>query len=271
MPARSVSAAHPDKEISPAPNQRERILGVSFFNGTASGAVTEATARGGCVLIPASPALLKLNYDEVYRDALQQADLVLPDSGLLARLWRIATGRSLTKISGIDYLRCLLDQPSIKDRGNTFWILPSEAAKQMAVPFLRKHGCEVLEDCCHVASQNNASFQDHALLLKLEERQPPHVVIALHWRGKESLGIYLRDYLLYRPTIHCVGAALGFLTGDEDAIPEWAQRHQLGWLARLGSQPRMILPRLGIALALAAMVFRYRSELPPLRTRWTDL
>jgi hypothetical protein len=40
---------------------------------------------------------------------------------------------------------------------------------------------------------------------------------------------------------------------------------------RLISQPGMILPRIGIAVVLAGMVFMYRSELPPLRNRWTDL
>lgn len=260
-----------DKETRAATDQRERILGISFFNGTAAAAVTAAIATRGCVAIPASPALIKLNYDEEYRQALREADLVLPDSGLLARLWRLATGRPLSKISGIHYLRCLLGEPSVTQSGNTLWIVPSEPAKEKALAFLRKRGCEVVDDCCHVAARSSASFQDHAVLLKLEERRPQHVVIALQRGGQESLGIYLRDYLLYRPTIHCVGAALGFLTGDEAAIPEWAQRYQLGWLARLKSQPSMLLPRLGIALAFAAMVFRYRSELPPLRTRWTDL
>lgn len=249
----------------------ERILGLSFFNGSAAAAVAAAIASRGCVVIPASPALIKLNYDEGYRHALQRANLVIPDSVLLAHLWRFATGRRLTNISGIDYLRCLLQEPSVNPTENIFWIMPSEGAKQKAIEFLRRGGCEVTEECCHVASGNSAPFQDHVLLLKLEKRQPQHVVIALHGGGQESLGIYLRDYLLYRPTIHCVGAALGFLTGDENAIPEWAQRHHLGWLARLASQPRMLLPRVAIVVSVAAMVLRYRSELPRLRTRWSEV
>ncbi len=89
--------------------------------------------------------------------------------------------------------------------------------------------------------------------------------------GQEKLAHYLRDYLLYRPSIHCIGAALGFLSGEEKAIPEWAERWRLGWLFRFFAQPGMVLPRIGIAFALARMIFKYRSELPPLKKRWADI
>ena len=62
----------------------ERILGISFFNGSVEEAVERHLSNGGAVVVPASPALVKLNYDQAYRSALQQADLVLPDSELLA-------------------------------------------------------------------------------------------------------------------------------------------------------------------------------------------
>ena len=251
--------------------QDQRILGISFFNGTAAAAVDTAVSKRGCVVIPASPALLKLNYDEGYRQAMQQADLVLPDSGLLTKLWKIKAGTAVAKSSGIEYLRSLLQTDAFKKERNVIWVVPSEAAKQKAIELLRREKIPAADENFHVIGRRSASGQEHALLLQLEERRPEHVIVALRGGGQEELGIYLRDYLLYRPTIHCVGAALGFLSGDEEAIPDWAQRRQLGWLARLVSQPRMILPRLGIALALAAMVFRYGSELPPLRTRWTDL
>lgn len=249
----------------------ERILGVNVFNGTAEEAVAQASTAGGCVLVPASPALLKLNYDEGYRQALQQADMVLPDSGLLVLLWKIATGRKLAKISGIEYLKCLLRTVSLGGDGNALWVVPSDESKAKAIEFFRRQGFSTNTENVRVASGRSASGQDHELLLELEKRRPRHVVIAVRDGNQEKLAIYLRDYLLYRPSIHCVGAALGFLSGDEDPIPEWAQRHSLGWLSRLASQPGMFLPRLGIAAALAAMVLRYRSELPPLRKRWTDL
>jgi exopolysaccharide biosynthesis WecB/TagA/CpsF family protein len=248
----------------------ERILGVAFFNGSVEEAVERHLSAGGTLVVPASPALVKLNYDQAYRGALQQADLVLPDSELLVLLWRILTARRLRKISGIDYLNCLISSSSFQEDRNVFWVLPSEAARDKASDWLRKRNLRIDGYTFHILPPNVVSAQ-HPLLFEVEQKKPRHIVIALRGGGQEELGVYLRDYLLYRPAIHCVGAALGFLTGDEDAIPEWAQRHHLGWLARLASQPRMLLPRMAIAVSVAAMVLRYRSELPRLRTRWSDL
>ena len=69
-------------------------------------------------------------------------------------------------------------------------------------------------------------------------------IIAIGSGAQEKLGYYLRENLSYRPAIHCTGAALGFITGDQKAIPDWADRFYLGWLWRLVAQPRIFIPRL---------------------------
>ena len=75
------------------------------------------------------------------------------------------------------------------------------------------------------------------------ERRRPHVIIAIGSGAQEKLGYYLRENLPYRPAIHCTGAALGFVTGDQIAIPDWADRLFLGWLFRLFAQPGVFAPR----------------------------
>src|SRR5437667_7574933 len=252
------------------PITHERILGVSFFSGSVRDAVERARQAGGVIAIPASPALLKLKYDEEYRLVLQRADLVLADSELLALLWKLVSGRRLKKISGISYLKCLLADSDARKREKLFLIVASDIAKSKAINWLRERGFQIDQEDCHVIGAASHG-EEHALLFEIEKRRPQHVIIALGGTGQEKLGMYLRDFLLYRPSIHCVGAALGFLTGAERPIPNWAERFHLGWLSRLVSQPRMLLPRIGIALILAVMVFKYRSEMPRLKTRWADV
>lgn len=262
----SVRDRHPP--FRPA---EENVLGVRFFNGAAAEAVDQLGRTGGYMVVPASPALIKLKYDEDYRHALQNADLALADSGLLVFLWRIATGHRLRKVSGIAYLRCLLERDNIRAAGNSFWVVSSDDAKDKAVEWLRSRDVHVNPENFHVTSRRGGSMEDHALLLQIEKQRPNHIVIALGPGTQEKLAHYLREYLLYRPNIHCIGAALGFLTGHERPIPEWAERHNLGWLFRLLSQPGMLFPRVGIAYVLAKMVFKYRAELPQLQDRWVDL
>lgn len=249
----------------------ERVLGISFFTGTVVEAVGLHTRNGGYAVIPAAPALLKLSYDEEYRRAMQSADLALADSELLVLLARLATGRRLRKISGISYFKHLVQDGGIQAGQSTFWVFASEGAKEKATGWLGKRGVRLEDKDRFIASGSPSSSQDYAILVRIEEDKPKHVVIAMAGGGQEKLALYLRDYLLYRPSIHCVGAALDFLSGEEKAIPGWAERSHLGWLVRLFAQPRMFFPRIGIALALARMIFKYRSEFPPLKKRWADI
>jgi len=249
----------------------ECVLGLRFFTGTLNEAVERHVEKGGYVVIPAAPALLKLNYDEDYRRAMQSADLALADSGLLVLLWKMAGDGRLRKISGISYFKHLFEHGGIRAGEPTFWLFDSITAKDKAAQWLSDRGLNLQEKNYLIAATPSSSAQDYSILVKLEEEKPKHVVIAIAGGGQEKLAMYLRDFLLYRPSIHCIGAALGFLSGEEKPIPEWAERSHLGWITRLVAQPRMIFPRIGIAFALARMIFKYRSELPPLRKRWADV
>jgi UDP-N-acetyl-D-mannosaminuronic acid transferase (WecB/TagA/CpsF family) len=64
------------------------------------------------------------------------------------------------------------------------------------------------------------------------------------------------------PAIHCIGAAIAFLSGDQVHIPAWADRFYLGWLFRCLSSPKRYVPRYLDAFGLAPLLWRYRSELP---------
>lgn len=88
---------------------------------------------------------------------------------------------------------------------------------------------------------------------------------------QDKIGSYLKHRCGYRAAIHCIGAAPGFVTGDQVAIPDWADRFFLGWLLRLFAQPRIFTPRLVRALELPALLIKYRENLPPLRTRQENI
>ena len=66
----------------------------------------------------------------------------------------------------------------------------------------------------------------------------------------------------FRPSIHCIGAAIGFLTGNQVRIPGWADRLFLGWLFRCLSEPGKFVPRYWKACKLVPLMIRYRAEPP---------
>ena len=242
----------------------ETILGVRFFNGHVDLAVDFISEHGGLVVAPAAPALVKLRADEGYRAALTSADLAIADSGFMVLLWQIFRGEKLERISGLKYLKRLVLRLVTKPDERVLWILPSESARAKTMEWLCASGLREATDDCYIAPRYAAIIEDRRLLDKIDMQKPRHIVVGIGGGVQEKLGFYLRENLSYRPAIHCIGAALGFLTGDQPPIPMWADRFYLGWLLRLLRQPHVFGPRYLSAFKLPGLILRHGRHLPPL-------
>lgn len=242
----------------------EQILGIQFFNGTVDDAVDAMSRDGGLLVVPAAPALVKLQSDEGYRRALVSADMAIADSGAMVLLWKIFTGRRIERISGLKFLKHLVSRLGTHSSERVLWIVPSESAHEKTIDWLRRVSLTGTADF-YVAPRYAPEVRDDALVAKIDNHPPAHVVVGIGGGTQEKLGLYLKDNLRARPAIHCIGAALGFLTGDQPPIPMWADTFYLGWLLRLLRQPRIFGPRYLGAFKLPLLIFRYKAALPPLR------
>ena len=242
----------------------ETILGIKFFDGTVDEAVDAMSANGGLLVVPAAPALVKISEDEAYRHAVISADMAIADSGAMVLLWKISTGRSVERISGLKFLKRLIVRLAAHPDERVLWIVPSEEAHEKTITWLRKVNLSGTADF-YVAPRYADEVRDDALVAKIDNHPPTHVVVGIGGGVQEKLGLFLKENLRARPAIHCIGAALAFLTGDQPPIPMWADRFYLGWLLRLLRQPRVFGPRYLSAFKLPFLISRYREELPPLR------
>jgi UDP-N-acetyl-D-mannosaminuronic acid transferase (WecB/TagA/CpsF family) len=239
-----------------------QILGVSFFVGAARQAV-EAGCRGGLVVAPAAPALVELGRDGEYRRALLEADVVLTDSAFMVLLWNLMMGDRIRRVSGLEYLEVLLSRPEFREPGASFWVMPSVASMERNLAWLQSGGYAVREEDCYLAPRYpGGQIADGRLVELLQRRRPQHIIIGLGGGVQEKLGLYLKAHCAAPPGIHCIGAAIGFLSGDQVRIPKWADRSGLGWLFRCLSSPKRFVPRYLGALRLAPVLWRYRSRMP---------
>jgi hypothetical protein len=277
----------------------QQILGLDFFDGSVAGAVDRALEQRGLIVAPSGTCFRRLQRDPAYREAMLRADLVLPDSGLMVLLWRLFRGQSLGRISGLAYLKELLGRSAFRKDRSILWVMPNDEAKEQTLAWLHDHGILATGDDFHVAPiygksgiscsgglrpSSSSPVEDPTLLARVQAQRPNHIIIALSGGVQEKLGAYLRENCLrpsdlrpptsdlrlptsdHRPpAIHCIGAALGFITGYQVAIPDWADRFYLGWLIRLLANPRKFLPRAMSALALPGLILKFGRDLPSIK------
>jgi len=242
-----------------------QILGIKFFNGNVDEAVQSMTQRGGFMIAPSGTCFARLREDERYRRAVLAADLAIADSGLMVVLCRLLRREDVARISGLIYLKHLLGKLRAENDRKIFWVLPNTRADEKLRDWSRREPFPISGEDCYVAPRYGIEVSDENLLALIEQRRPAHIIIAIGSAAQEKLGYYLRENLSYRPAIHCTGAALGFITGDQPAIPDWADRLYLGWLLRLVAQPRIFLPRLIRGFELPWLIAKYGENLPPMR------
>ena len=240
-----------------------RILGVRFFNGSVEDAV-ERIERGGLLVVPAAPALKDIDRNVGYREALLNADLCLTDSAFMVLIWNRISKQKIHRLSGLKYLRELLRRDDAHQPGNVVWIMASAASAEKNLRWLRGQGIEVPAECVYVAPMYGKEIEDPSLLELLERVRPQHVMVTVGGGTQERLGLFVKQRLSYRASIHCIGAAIAFLSGDQVGIPVWADRFYLGWLFRTLADPKRFGPRYWDARKLLKLMLLYRDRLPEL-------
>ncbi len=223
--------------------------------------------HGGLLVVPAAPALKDIPFEPAYRESLLQADLAITDSAFMVLIWNLIARDTVSRLSGLEYLRELLLEDDVRRPNNTLWIMASPASARKNLKWLREQGIEIPEECIYMAPLYGKTIEDADLLERLARLRPQHVVVTVGGGTQERLGLYLKRNLAYLPAIHCIGAAIAFLSGDQVYIPVWADKFYLGWLFRSLSDPRRYMPRYWDARQLFGLMWRYRDALPPLMSR----
>jgi UDP-N-acetyl-D-mannosaminuronic acid transferase (WecB/TagA/CpsF family) len=220
---------------------------------------------GGLLVAPAAPGLSTLAVDKAYREALLEADVAIVDSALMAMLWNLFEGDNLGRLSGLEYFSQLVKDAEFRSAGSALYVMASAESARKNVAWLISQGIPVSEDQIYIAPRYGEEVIDPELLSRVVELRPRHVVVTVGGGVQERLGLYLKRSLDYAPAIHCIGAAIAFRSGDQVRIPQVADRLALGWFLRCVWRPRIYVPRYWAARKLVWLLYRYRTELPPMR------
>ena len=145
--------------------------------------------------------------------------------------------------------------------------MAGENSARLNLIWLRKRGIQVPDTHIYIApnygAPDGSELSDPVLLQMVARLRPAHVVVTVGGGTQERLGMSLRAHLDYAPGIHCIGAAIAFLSGDQTPVPVWADYLYLGWLLRILYDPERYGPRYWSAKGLLGLMLKYRHRLPP--------
>ena len=252
------------QEVKAPQFPRERILGLSFFNGTAKEALEELQkGDGGLLVAPSAPSLLPMTRYPKYRESLEAADVVLPDSGFMILLTRLLVLSNMKRVSGLAMLREMMSNKRFCNSQRTFWVMPNAESEKLTRRWLVNRGMAVTPANMYVAPKYDMEVvKDEQLFTTIVQAHPRYIIINIGGGIEEQLGHYLMKRLDYKPIIICTGAAIGFLTGEQAEISPTADQHFLGWLVRIIDDPKKYIPRYFGALKLAWLMLIYRRKSP---------
>jgi N-acetylglucosaminyldiphosphoundecaprenol N-acetyl-beta-D-mannosaminyltransferase len=242
-----------------------RILGVDFFNDSFARCY-QVIRSGGLLVAPSGPGLAgDLIRCDFYAQALCEADMVLPDSGLMCFWQKWVNGVDITRVSGLHFLQEFLQ--NFDSYESSFWVMPDENQARANQNWLSDNfNCKIEVQRIYNAPiyDKSGAIVDILLLEKLIKLKPKTIFIQLGGGVQERLGLYIKQNLGYRPLILCTGAALAFLSGEQVNIPKWVDRFYLGWLARCIFKPQIYVPRYLKAFYLIYLLQKYGDQKPKL-------
>src|SRR5580658_8672485 len=114
----------------------EHILGIRFFTGSAREAV-QIGLQGGLVVVPSAPALVDLQTNDQYREAVVNADLAITDSAFMVLLWWALSGKKIERVSGLKYLRILFEVEALRSRESVLWLMQNIESRDRNLKWLR--------------------------------------------------------------------------------------------------------------------------------------
>lgn len=146
--------------------------------------------------------------------------------------------------------------------GQYLLVMAGPESSRKNLDWWKKQEIEHPKDRVYYAPIYGNPIEDEILVEKLRQFRVKHIVIPVGGGTQEQLGLYLKRELDYPPSIHCIGAAIAFPSGDQVRIPDWGDRFYPGWLFRCFSSPGQFVPRYVSASKLFRLLMQYRSELP---------
>lgn len=232
-----------------AQRQTEIILGIpvdkiSLQTATELSVQAVAGKTPQIVFACANPhSLVTAQYDSRFRQALINANLVVPD-GIGVMIMATVTGFPLgDRITGHDYFTSLLTTLEQSGRGRVFFFGSSEQVLDLIGKRFRREFPQLTLCGTYAPPFRSWSPDENAKMLQVINAAKPDVLWVGMTAPKQETWVEANRQNLQVPVIGSIGAVFDFYAETHPRSPRWLSRLGLEWAYRFIREPRRMWKR----------------------------
>lgn len=202
-------------------------------------------------------------FDPELRYLLQNADLLTADGMPLVWGMRLLGTPLPGRVTGADLVPALAERAA-KHGLSIFFLGGAPGVAARAADVLKKKYPQLKVAGVYSPSFSPVLEMDTSFLEEIRSTRPDILLVAFGNPKQEKwIGMYGRQ--LGTPVMIGVGGSLDFVAGHTRRAPEWMQRSGLEWLFRLLQEPRRLIRRYAMDLAIFSSFFlcQWWATLPP--------
>lgn len=199
----------------------------------------------GVVFTPNVDHLMKLQHDQEFIAAYDQADYRVCDSQVLMYAARFLGERMKGKISGSDLFPKFCEHHKYNEKMHIFLLGGAEGIPQRAMDNINRRIGRNIIIAAHSPSYGFEKRPEECnAIIQMVRQSGANVLVVGVGAPKQEIWIAKHRHLLPEIDIFlAVGAAIDFEAGNKPRSPLWMSRLGLEWLYRLLTEPRRLWKR----------------------------
>jgi UDP-N-acetyl-D-mannosaminuronic acid transferase (WecB/TagA/CpsF family) len=223
-------------------NKIIKFYKIKFYNYSFLELIDKLVKKKKSYLVaPAASSLSQIITDKKNLIALQKSTVAIFDSGFFCFILLLFKGVIVNKFSGFLFLKHFLNYDLLK-KEKILCVDPTKRDSLINKKFLKINKFTKLTS--YVAPKfNPKNVKDLKLLKLINLYKPKYVLINIGGGTQEKLAFFINKNSKNNQIIFCLGAAIGFFTGQQAPINTFFDKIYLGWLLRVLFNPVVFIPR----------------------------
>jgi len=178
----------------------------------------------------------------VFKEALQNSDILLPDGISIVWAVRFLTGKKIKKIAGADVFAYLIDLLN-KQNGSCFFLGSSDETLNRIKLRLHEDYPNIKAGFFSPPFKNEFDENDNHTMISQVNDFAPDVLFVGMTAPKQEIWTYQNRHRIHAKVICNIGAVFDFYAGTKKRVPRWLDKLGLEWFYRFIQEPRRMWKR----------------------------